>query len=192
MLICNRLIIKFILLQNKIPIVHPRSQMIPNKSINHYPSNTNWHNPIGTILHSKTTPCKQICISTLTDPMSLITNPINYCLYLREQNAKGEFETKLYKVKTCCWYYYLQMLMYCILCVVDTLYSCDYCILIAQADVWPTITGGAQIVFNDIKCSKQSISPIKIRHEKTLWIDEFKKQFGMYIRKYLMYSSTHI
>jgi len=81
-------------MQDKIPIVNSRLQT-SDESINHYsPSIV----PIST--NPITAPCKQICITTLTDQTSLINNSINYCLYLREQNVDGEFETKLYKVRT--------------------------------------------------------------------------------------------
>lgn len=80
----------------KIPVVNPRYRRSQNADrwINHYPVGIV---PTGTILQPESAPCKQTCVTKLTNPKTFATKSIKYCLYAQEQDMDGELETKLYK-----------------------------------------------------------------------------------------------
>ncbi|EZA49586.1 Kinesin-like protein KIF23 [Ooceraea biroi] len=81
---------------SKIPVVNPRYRRSQNADrwINHYPAGIV---PTGTILQPEIAPCRQTCLTKLTNPKTFATKSIKYCLYSQEQDTDGELETKLYK-----------------------------------------------------------------------------------------------
>ncbi|KAG5347385.1 KIF23 protein, partial [Acromyrmex charruanus] len=80
--------------KNKIPVVNPRMQNA-DRWINHRPARIV---PTGTILQPRTQPHKRT-IRKLTNPKDFMARSSKYCLRSLEQDADGELETKLYKVR---------------------------------------------------------------------------------------------
>lgn len=92
-------------------------------------------------------------ITQLTSPKEITDGASRYCLIAQEHDTDGELETKLYKV------------LHSDIIAIGNLYiniqilyinKYNFFSSLKQGDILPTSGGGAQVVFNDMECLKQS------------------------------------
>jgi len=109
---------------------------------------------------------KKKSVNKLVNIEDLTSKTSKYCLRTDVQDSEGEVETQLYKVHLLFFFYqgfivfgwllYIFEVVVCRLTIAFHYYLYNF-----QGDVLQTVTGGAQVIFNDVEILKQ-VSPTRM------------------------------